>query len=145
MVVKKMPDGFFISGSTHEWAYRLGHGIVSSLTTVLTEAVLTRKRVLSKFAHIGSSSSMIHLIFFYLIQVIGTGDFKQLAPVPNYRYHDPGCHVFNSKIFKLVFPHHILLTTVSKYRRYCSQNDTLFLFFQFSFNKFFFVDDTSSL
>jgi hypothetical protein len=41
--------------------------------------------------------------------VIGSGDFKQLPPVPNLRYEDDGRHCFQNEKFHLTFPHHIIL------------------------------------
>ncbi|KAK3085252.1 hypothetical protein FSP39_000710 [Pinctada imbricata] len=43
------------------------------------------------------------------LQVIAAGDFKQLPPVPNYRYDDDGSYCFESLLFSDVFPHHINL------------------------------------
>jgi hypothetical protein len=45
------------------------------------------------------------------IQVIGSGDFFQLAPVPNALYGDFGHSCLESPIFSNVFPHHIELST----------------------------------
>lgn len=39
-------------------------------------------------------------------QVIASGDFKQLPPVPNYRYSDTGEYCFSSEAFSTMFPHH---------------------------------------
>ena len=47
-----------------------------------------------------------------VFQMIGCGDFKQLPPVPKYRYSDPGYHCFESEIFNDVFPHHFELVEV---------------------------------
>ncbi|KAK3108922.1 hypothetical protein FSP39_018707 [Pinctada imbricata] len=46
------------------------------------------------------------------LQVIASGDFKQLPPVANYHYCDDGSYCFESDIFKDVFPHHTNLTEV---------------------------------
>lgn len=43
------------------------------------------------------------------IQIIFSGDFLQLPPVPNKRYKDDGSYCFESMYFKDVFPHHITL------------------------------------
>ena len=44
------------------------------------------------------------------IQVIFSGDFLQLPPVPNKRYHDDGRFCFESPYFHNMFPHQITLT-----------------------------------
>ena len=46
------------------------------------------------------------------IQVIESGDFFQLAPVPNALYGDFGHSCLESPIFSNVFPRHIELSTV---------------------------------
>ena len=45
-------------------------------------------------------------------QVIATGDFKQLPPVPNRRFFDDGSYCFLSESFARTFPHHINLKEV---------------------------------
>ena len=44
------------------------------------------------------------------IQVIASGCFKQLPPVPSST--DPGLYAFQSEIFKQIFPHRLHLTKV---------------------------------
>lgn len=44
------------------------------------------------------------------IQVIFSGDFLQLPPVPNKRYNDEGKYCFQSKYFQHAFPHQVTLT-----------------------------------
>ena len=44
------------------------------------------------------------------IQIILSGDFFQLPPVPNKRYNDDGRYCFQSKYFQNVFPHKVTLT-----------------------------------
>ena len=51
-------------------------------------------------------------IIFGGIQVIGSGDFLQLSPVPNILYGDFGPLCIESQVFKKTFPHHINLTEV---------------------------------
>ena len=46
------------------------------------------------------------------IQVIGSGDFKQLPPVKNDMYLDSGEYCFTSHLFYKMFPHHIQLQQV---------------------------------
>jgi len=46
------------------------------------------------------------------IQIIGSGDFFQLCPVPNTLYGDSGQSCLQSSIFHKVFPHHISLPKV---------------------------------
>ena len=46
------------------------------------------------------------------IQVIASGSFKQLPPVPNYIYNDHGDFCFNSILWPEAFPHHVHLTEV---------------------------------
>ncbi|XP_069114583.1 uncharacterized protein [Argopecten irradians] len=46
------------------------------------------------------------------LQVIATGDFKQLPPVPNRRFDDDGSFCFLSPLFQKTFPHHINLQQV---------------------------------
>lgn len=48
------------------------------------------------------------------IQVIASGDFFQLPPVP--RYDDEGNFAFQSKLWDVVFPHTCLLKTVQRQR-----------------------------
>ncbi|KAL5010533.1 hypothetical protein ScPMuIL_012838 [Solemya velum] len=48
------------------------------------------------------------------IQLIASGDFKQLPPVPDYRLHDDGAYCFQSDFFWTAFPHHINLTQVKR-------------------------------
>ncbi|KAL3841440.1 hypothetical protein ACJMK2_019590 [Sinanodonta woodiana] len=48
------------------------------------------------------------------IQVIASGDFKQLPPVPNYMHNDAGEFSFEAEIFKTVFPHHMRLNKVMR-------------------------------
>ncbi|XP_062613763.1 uncharacterized protein LOC134275497, partial [Saccostrea cucullata] len=48
------------------------------------------------------------------LQVIGCGDFKQLPPVPNYRYGDDGSYCIESNVFQKTFQHHINLTEVKR-------------------------------
>ena len=48
------------------------------------------------------------------LQVIASGDFKQLPPVPNIFQQDGGEYCFESPIFGKVFPHHINLKQVSE-------------------------------
>jgi len=55
------------------------------------------------------------------IQVIFSGDFFQLPPVPNKRYGDDGTYCFLSDHFESVFPH---VVTLSENVR---QNDELFV------------------
>lgn len=43
------------------------------------------------------------------IQIIFSGDFLQLPPVPNRRYSDDGSYCFQSHHFRNVFSHHITL------------------------------------
>lgn len=43
------------------------------------------------------------------IQIIFSGDFLQLPPVPNKRYSDDGSYCFQSHHFRNVFSHHITL------------------------------------
>ena len=52
-------------------------------------------------------------IYICLFQVIASGDFKQLPPVPNIRYGDIGNHCFQSRVFTDLFAHHINLDVVS--------------------------------
>ncbi|KAK3103764.1 hypothetical protein FSP39_021721 [Pinctada imbricata] len=47
-----------------------------------------------------------------LMQIVASGNFKQLPPVPNYRLHDDGSYCFTSPEFQLVFPHHIYFDQV---------------------------------
>ena len=44
------------------------------------------------------------------IQVIFSGDFLQLPPVPNKRYNDDGSFCFQSRYFHDAFPHQVTLT-----------------------------------
>ncbi|XP_021368512.1 ATP-dependent DNA helicase pfh1-like [Mizuhopecten yessoensis] len=48
------------------------------------------------------------------IQVLVSGDFKQLPPVPNYRLGDEGKYCFESEIFQQTFHHHINLPKVMR-------------------------------
>lgn len=48
------------------------------------------------------------------IQVVASGDFFQLPPVP--RYNDEGKFVFQSKLWDVMFPHTCLLKTVQRQR-----------------------------
>ena len=49
-------------------------------------------------------------IYFGGIQIIGSGSFKQLPPVPS--FSDPGLYCFQSPCFDAVFPHHMFLDEV---------------------------------
>lgn len=51
-------------------------------------------------------------MFFGGLQVIASGDFFQLAPVPNLMYRESGEFCFTSPIWHAVFPHHLNLTEV---------------------------------
>ena len=53
-------------------------------------------------------------IIFGGIQVIGSGDFLQLSPVPNILYGDFGHLCIESQVFQKTFPHHINLTEVMR-------------------------------
>ncbi|XP_053384702.1 uncharacterized protein LOC128550205 [Mercenaria mercenaria] len=46
------------------------------------------------------------------IQLLLSGDFRQLLPVPNHLYGEQGEFCFESKLFSEVLPHRITLTTV---------------------------------
>ncbi|XP_062604432.1 uncharacterized protein LOC134266215 [Saccostrea cucullata] len=48
------------------------------------------------------------------MQIIASGDFKQLPPVPNPRYGDGGLYAFESPCFRLALPHHIQLKKVRR-------------------------------
>ena len=49
---------------------------------------------------------------FWKFYVIGSGDFKQLPPVPNRYLGDDGGYCFRSAMFDIAFPHHIQLLKV---------------------------------
>ncbi|CAC5386233.1 PIF1 [Mytilus coruscus] len=53
-------------------------------------------------------------LYFGGIQVIGSGDFFQLPPVPNLLNQDPGEFCFKSDVFKNVFRHKIVLDKVMR-------------------------------
>ena len=53
-------------------------------------------------------------LYFGGIQVIGSGDFLQLPPVPDSLKQDPGDFCFKSDVFKSVFRHKILLQEVKR-------------------------------
>jgi ATP-dependent DNA helicase PIF1 len=53
-------------------------------------------------------------LYFGGIQVIGSGDFLQLPPVPDSLKQDPGDFCFKSDVFKSVFRHKILLEEVKR-------------------------------
>ena len=46
------------------------------------------------------------------MQVIVSGDFRQLPPVANQFYMDDGSYCFKSKAWKVAFPHHVNLVSV---------------------------------
>ena len=48
------------------------------------------------------------------LQVVASGDFKQLPPVPDHFHGDPGLFCFESPAFNRIFPHHIQLTQVER-------------------------------
>lgn len=50
--------------------------------------------------------------FFGGLQVVASGDFYQLPPVPNALYNDSGAFCFQSDIWDNVFDHRINLDTV---------------------------------
>lgn len=52
--------------------------------------------------------------YFGGIQVITSGCFKQLAPVPNLGYNDPAHYCLNSIIFKICITHHVHLSEVKR-------------------------------
>jgi hypothetical protein len=45
-------------------------------------------------------------------QIILSGDFNQLTPVPNVRYDDPGEIVITYEHFRDLIPHHFILSKV---------------------------------
>ena len=47
------------------------------------------------------------------LQMIVSGDFKQLSPVPSTYYNDLGDYCFLSPVFQSAFPHHVNLEEVS--------------------------------
>ncbi|XP_060602232.1 uncharacterized protein LOC132755380 [Ruditapes philippinarum] len=53
--------------------------------------------------------------YFGGMQVIFSGDFFQLPPVPDELYGETGKHCFQSDYFKYVFPHHINLKTIFRH------------------------------
>ena len=48
------------------------------------------------------------------MQVLASGDFYQLAPVPNQYMNEPGEYCFQSDVWNKVFPHHINLNHVMR-------------------------------
>ncbi|XP_013399285.2 ATP-dependent DNA helicase PIF1-like [Lingula anatina] len=87
---------------------------------ILDEVSMLSKRMFEQLEYIirvvrGSE------ILFGGVQVIFSGDFYQLPPVPNHDYGDYGHFAFQSDIFSQVFRHNILLTDVKR------QEDPLFI------------------
>lgn len=60
------------------------------------------------------------------LQIIASGCFKQLSPVPSYYYDDPGDFCFLSPGFQSTFPHHIHLEIVSMHASYTILSEHLF-------------------
>lgn len=53
--------------------------------------------------------------YFGGLQVIGSGDFYQLSPVPNNMYPESGQYCFESEMWNSIFPHHVNLTMVYRH------------------------------
>ena len=63
---------------------------------------------ISKYVRFHLRSYFLH----FFLQIIVSGDFKQLPPVPNYRYGDTGNYCFQCPDYNRVLPHRINLTEV---------------------------------
>lgn len=92
--------------------------IVSTDVLIIDEVSMISHKVFSQL-HFICRSIRANDYPFGGIQLILSGDFRQLKPVPNANYHDSGDYCFNSDIWKLSVTHTIVLDSIM---RQCEPN-----------------------
>ncbi|CAC5383693.1 PIF1 [Mytilus coruscus] len=85
--------------------------ILSTETLIIDEVGMLSQLMFEKVELVCRIVKNPHL-YFGGLQVIASGDFKQLPPVPNYRYSDTGEYSFSSEAFSTMFPHHFNIKMV---------------------------------
>jgi hypothetical protein len=87
--------------------------IKSTEVLVIDEIGMMSRRIFEQLNYVLCKVKQTNVIFGGL-QVITAGSFKQLPPVPNLYIGDAGEYLFQSDMFRQVFPHHIHLTSVKR-------------------------------
>ena len=82
--------------------------IMSTDVLIVDECSMISQRTFESLYNICSMKDQSKV--FGGIQVIFSGDFLQLPPVPNRRYNDDGSFCFQSRYFHDAFPHKVTLT-----------------------------------
>ncbi|XP_053380131.1 ATP-dependent DNA helicase PIF1-like [Mercenaria mercenaria] len=91
--------------------------IVSADVLIIDEISMLSAKLFEQLGAICSIKDPSRL--FGGIQIIVSGDFFQLAPVPNKEYKDEGAMCFTSPLFEKVLPHKVVLTEVVRQDNEC--------------------------
>lgn len=100
-----------ISNNEHFLIYK--NNILTTDCLIIDEISMLSKRLFEQLEYICRKTRKSEKIFGG-IQVLGVGDFFQLAPVPDILKDDPGEYCFVSDIFKTYFIHKFVLTDVMR-------------------------------
>ena len=84
---------------------------------VIDEIGMLSRKVFDTLEHVVRMVRGSNIIFGGM-QVIASGCFKQLPPVPDPMLEDPGDFCFQSTVFRQTFPHHIHLVDVQRQDEY---------------------------
>lgn len=82
-------------------------------TLIIDEASMMSCKIFDTIDHVLRKVRGVNVPFGQ-IQLIVSGDFYQLAPVPNLHFGDNGDYCFMSSVWEMALPHHVKLNIVHR-------------------------------